>query len=120
MKLDYHFVMTTLIVNYIILQVWKIINGVSPNEIGMRFSESSRRGTIAIIPVLAKGCSQRNQSLYDGSFTVLGARLWNVIPADIKSLKTFLAFKEKLSRFLDTFSDNPLYEDTPAQTLTLW
>ena len=54
MKLDYHFVMTTLIVNYIILQVWKIINGVSPNEIGMRFSESSRQGTIAIIPLLAK------------------------------------------------------------------
>ena len=65
------------------------------------------------------GDSQRNQSLYDGSFAVLGAQLRNMIPSDIKSLKTFLAFKEKLSRFLDTFPDNPLYGDTPAQTLTL-
>ena len=39
---------------YIILQVWKILNGVSPNDIGMRFSESSRRGTIAIIPHLQR------------------------------------------------------------------
>ena len=91
-----------------VLQVWKILNGVTPNDIRMKFySESSRRGTIAIIPPLVKGYSQRNQSLYDGSFTVLGARLWNVIPSDIKSLKTFLAFKEKLSRFLDTFLTTP-------------
>ena len=92
---------------YIILQVWKILNGVSPNDIGMKFRETSRKGIIAAIPPLVKGCSQRNQSLYDGSFAVLGARLWNLVPAEIKSLKTFLGFKEKLSRFLATFPDNP-------------
>ena len=92
---------------YIMLQVWKIVNGVSPNDIGMEFRESSRRGMIAITPPLVQGSSQRNQSLYDGSFTVLGSRLWNVIPADVKSLKTFLPFKEKLSEFLTTFPDNP-------------
>ena len=82
---------------YIILQVWKILNGISPNDIGMKFRETSRKGTIAAIPPLVKGCSQRNQSLYDGSFAVLGARLWNLVPAEIKSLRTFIAFKEKLS-----------------------
>ena len=92
---------------YIILQVWKILNGVSPNDIGMKFRETSRKGTIAAIPPLVKGCSQRNQSLYYGSFAVLGARLWNLVPAEIKSLRTFIAFKEKLSRFLATFPDNP-------------
>ena len=92
---------------YIILQVWKILNSVSPNDIGMKFRETSRKGTMAAIPPLVKGCSQRNQSLYDGSFAVLGARLWNLMPAEIKSLRTFIAFKEKLSRFLDTFPDNP-------------
>ena len=92
---------------YIILQVWKILNGVSPNDIGMKFRETSRRGIIAVIPPLVKGCSQRNQSLYDGSFAVLGARLWNVVPVDVKSLKTFLSFKEKLSQFLSSFPDNP-------------
>ncbi|KAL5254786.1 hypothetical protein ACHWQZ_G014282 [Mnemiopsis leidyi] len=92
---------------YIILQVWKILRGLSPNDIGMKFRETSRRGTKAITPPLVKGCSQRNQSLYDGSFAVLGARLWNVVPAEIKSLRTFQAFKEKLSQFLATFPDNP-------------
>ena len=92
---------------YIILQVWKILNGVSPNDIDMKFRETSRRGTIAVTPPLVKGCSQRNQSLYDGSFAVLGARLWNIVPVDIKSIRSFLSFKEKLSRFLASFPDNP-------------
>ena len=90
---------------YIILQVWKFLSGVSPNDIGMKFRETSRRGTIT--PPLVNGCSQRNQSPYDGSFAVLGASLWNTVPVDVKSLKKFLLFKEKLSRFLATFPDNP-------------
>ena len=108
---------------YIILQVWKILNGVSPNDIGMKFRETSRRGTIAVTPPLVKGCSQRNQSLYDGSFAVLGARLWNVVPVDVKSLKTFLSFKEKLSEFLASFPDNPPvrgYSCTNSNSLLDW
>ena len=42
---------------YIILQVWKILNGVSPNDIGMKFRE-----TPPLVNV--RGCSQRNQSIY--------------------------------------------------------
>ena len=72
---------------------------------------------------MLKGCSQRNQSLYDGSFAVLGARLWNVVPVDVKSLKTFLSFKEKLSEFLASFPDNPPvrgYSCTNSNSLLDW
>ena len=108
---------------YIILQVWKILNGVSPNDIGMKFRETSRRGTIAVTPPLVKGCSQRNQSLYDSSFAVLGARLWNIVPVDIKPIRSFLSFKEKLSRFLASFPDNPPvrgYSCTNSNSLLDW
>ena len=108
---------------YIILQVWKILNNASPNDVGLKFRETYRHGITAIVPPLVKGCSQRNQSLYDGSFSVLGARLWNVVPAKVKSLKTFLNFKEKLSEFLATFPDTPPvlgYSCTNSNSLIDW
>ena len=92
---------------YIILYVWKILHNVSPNDIGMTFRKSTRNGTVAVVPPLTKGSSQRNQSLYDSSFAVQGPRLWNTIPTHIKALDKFVTFKESLSVFLSRFPDEP-------------
>jgi hypothetical protein len=51
--------------------------------------------------------SQRQQSLYDSSFAVIGPRLWNTIPSDLHNIDDQLLFKVKLTRFLKSFSDNP-------------
>ena len=77
---------TTDMERYIILEVWKILNGESLIDIGMYFRDTSRRGTIAVPALLDKRSSQRNQSLYDGSFVVLRVRVWNVVLAEIKPL----------------------------------
>ena len=74
---------------YIILFVWKILHNVTPNDVGMTFRNSTRNGTVAVVPFLSKGSSQRNQSLYDSSIAVLGPRLWNTVPSTIKSLDKF-------------------------------
>ena len=92
---------------YIILYMWKILHGVSPNDLGIVFRNSSRNGLVAVVPSLKRGSSVRNQSLYDSSFAVMGPRLWNIIPANIKTLDNFLAFKERVSQFSMNFPDQP-------------
>ena len=59
------------------------------------------------IPSLSKSSTQRQQSLYDGSFAVMGPRLWNIIPSDLHLIEDPLLFKAKLSEFLKPFPDNP-------------
>ena len=67
----------------------------------------SRNGIKATIPSFSKSSSQRKQSLYDGSFAVMGPRLWNSIPSDLYLIEDPLLFKAKLSSFLKPFPDNP-------------
>ena len=55
----------------------------------------------------SKSSTQRQQSLYDGSFAVMGPRLWNTIPSDLHLIEDPLLFKAKLSEFLKPFPDNP-------------
>ena len=92
---------------YIILFVWKTLHNITLNDVGMTFRNSTRNGTVAVVPSLTKGSSQRNQSLYDSSFAVLRPRLWNTVPSNIKTLDKFDNFKESLSVFLSKFPDEP-------------
>ena len=79
----------------------------SPNDIDFDFSETFRHGIRANVPSLKKSSSVRNQSLFDASFRVMGARLWNVVPPSLHSLMDPLQFKIKLAAFLNTFPDEP-------------
>ena len=92
---------------YIIIHMWKVLHGQCPNDINVRFCAPSRLGTKAVVPSLSKTSTQRNQSLYDGSFAVMGPRLWNVIPAKLHSIENLTQFKTKLRVFLNEFPDEP-------------
>jgi len=92
---------------YIIIHMWKILHQRCPNDLGIHFSTPSRHGIKATIPSLSKSSTQRQQSLYDGSFAVMGPRLWNIIPSDLHLIEDPLLFKAKLSEFLKPFPDNP-------------
>ena len=92
---------------YIIIHMWKILHQRCPNDLGIIFSTPSRHGIKATIPSLSKSSTQRQQSLYDGSFAVMGPRLWNIIPSDLHLIEDPLLFKAKLSAFLKPFPDNP-------------
>ena len=67
---------------------------------------TSRHGTIAVIPPLAKSSSSSNQTLYDQSFAVQGPKLWNKVPNSAKAAQSFDAFKISLSTFLALIPDN--------------
>ena len=92
---------------YIILQMWKLLHGVSPNDIGIKFQEKNRHGFKADVPKLVRTSLQHNQSLYDASFAVLGPRLWNTIPAYLTRVADFEQFKIQLTNYLFTIPDRP-------------
>ena len=92
---------------YIILQIWKILNNCSPNDVAIEFCQQSRLGIKAKLPPLRKTSKMHHQSMYDNSFAVLGPKLWNAIPGDLTTLTKFDEFKNRLTNFLESFPDNP-------------
>ena len=87
--------------------MWKILHKRVSNDIGIRFQESFRFGTVAAIPPLHRTSSQRAKSLYDSSFAVKGPALWNIIPKHLKSHETLNSFKSNLDIFLKNIPDRP-------------
>ena len=92
---------------YIIIHVFKIINQLAPNDIGMRFYRSPRHGLMCKVPLLAKNSKAKYQSIYDQSFHVTGSRLWNKVAKEVKERKSLNSFKEALTKFVMSFSDHP-------------
>ena len=92
---------------YMIIHMWKLLNGVVPNDIGVQFSSPSRHGVLAKLPGLSRSSSSRNQTIYDNSFAMVGPQLWNLVPASVQSIADPQQFKVELSRFIATFPDKP-------------
>ena len=92
---------------YIIIHMWKILNGKCPNDNHIEFRPLCRFGRPAVLPSLTKGSSVRNQALYDNSFSVVGPQLWNILPRALHSITNLDEFKVKLLDFLRLFPDTP-------------
>jgi hypothetical protein len=92
---------------YIILQMWKLLHCISPNDIGVKFQDKNRHGLKAVVPKLNRTSLQHNQSLYDASFSVHGPRLWNILPAHLTRVTDFTEFKNQLTNYLFTIPDRP-------------
>ena len=91
----------------IILFVWKIKNNIVPNDIHLQFSESTRRsGVKAILKTLPK-IKGKVLTLYEHSFVVRAAKLWNKLPCKISSLDNFNVFQSKLDVYLRKYPDKP-------------
>ena len=82
--------------------------GLVPNDINMEFSTGNDRlGIRAVVPSLHKSSTPRAQSLYDNSFKVKAAQLWNLLPKETKTLESLEAFKASLSTFMGKIVDEP-------------
>ena len=92
---------------YCIIFVYKILHELTPNDLEFEFYESTRHGIRCKIPPLVKNSSAKAQSLYDESFRVRGAKLFNIIPQFIKQKPTLNSFKSTLTKFLLTVEDHP-------------
>ena len=92
---------------FIIIQMWKIINNISPNDLEFTITNNPRRGIKVKVPSMNTSASQRSQSLYDSSFGVMGPRLWNILPKKISLITNKNSFKTSLSKYLERIPDEP-------------
>ena len=96
---------------YAIIYVWKILEGLVPNFDGLLKVHSTlhvRRGRLCIIPPLSRQRSTRMQTLRESSFAVIGPRLFNCLPCELRSYEGNPdGFKNKLDNFLSAVPDKP-------------
>ena len=92
---------------YSIITMYKILHNITPNDLGIIFQTSERRGIHIRIPNIHKDASMKYISQYDSSFPVRGAMLWNTLPPHITAKPTMESFKYSLTTYLRSFPDNP-------------
>ena len=96
---------------YIVMYVWKVINGFAPNfgSEGHELKttgEQSRLGRRCAVPHLTQ--RSRVTTVRDQSFSVMGPRLFNVLPMSLRQFDGSLeAFKSRLDVFLGEVPDRP-------------
>ena len=96
---------------YMAIYIWKIIVGLTPNLDGTRrivIQHSDRRGRTCRIPPVAQTAMARVQTLQEYSLPVLGARLFNCLPAETRGYDGGLdSFKRRVDIFLSSVPDKP-------------
>ena len=96
---------------YIVMYVWKIVSGLAPNFGNQGHElrttgEQSRLGRRCVVPHLTQ--RSRVTTIRDQSFSVMGPRLFNVLPMSLRQFNGSLeAFKLRLDVFLDEVPDKP-------------
>ena len=108
---------------YSIIQVWKILHNIAPNDLNLEFSAPKRNGIKIKLPAISPSASQSAQTLYDRSFSINSSKLWNILPKEVNEAVKLEAFKTKLGSFLESFSDSPLttgYVTLNSNSLLEW
>ena len=99
---------------YIIIYIWKIIEGLVPNfcheehgNSGISWYNHIRLGRKCRIRTVQRGAYQQ---IRYGSLAVQGPRIFNCLPRDIRNLESCSneVFKRRLDTFLQTVPDEPL------------
>ena len=97
---------------YIVIYVWKIIQGIVPNidvePDNVTTTNHIRLGRKCRIPPFPRQASAALKTRIDGSFAVHGPQLFNAIPKEIRNCDgTVLQFKGLLDKFLSRIPDQP-------------
>ena len=91
---------------YIVIQIWKIWKGLTPNDLELAFKDNSRLGPQCVRPNIT-GTSSLD-TLKFNAFSSRGPALFNIIPKDVKvDRKDTQSFKAALDNFLGKFPDTP-------------
>ena len=99
---------------YKIIYVWKALEGMVPNftveDSQIKCQTSLRFGRQCVIPRVTRTATDRIQSLREGSLSVNGPKLFNMLPQKLRNMTNvgLPKFKEKLDKFLSTIPDEPL------------
>ena len=91
---------------YILIYSWKVLHEKVPNDVGLTWCNSMRRGKVAVIPNIPSSVAKINSS-YDQFFKVRAGKLWNCLPKHVNTKQTLVSFKEGLDLFLRDIPDCP-------------
>jgi hypothetical protein len=91
---------------FICVQMYKIYRNLIPNNLQLEFYETSRHGPMCKRRKLVAK-SARVNSLRCNSFSNVGAKLFNILPKQLKDSQTKDSFKRKLDKMLSKLPDRP-------------
>ena len=93
---------------YIIIHVWKILNGKATNDVSLRFYDHIRLGTRCCVQPVHKSAPAYAKSIYENSFAVKGPKLWNTLPRSATCAPSLESFKSRLTSYnMSTYPDQP-------------
>ena len=90
-----------------IMHMWKILHGLTSNDLQMQFTANLRLGNLAKVPSFRKKFSAAHQTLYEISFTVMGTKLWNCLPTKMRAAYKHDSFKRQMTAFMFSVPDKP-------------
>ena len=119
---------------YIIIYVWKILEGLVPNisssSSAIKARANGRIGRRCQVPPISTTSPKAVQSIREASFAVIGPNLFNSLPRYLRDISkeecTVPQFKARLDSFLGTVPDQPLitgytqYRQSETNSLVHW
>ena len=104
---------------YSILMMYKIINGITPNDLDLQWTTNDRRGVRVKIPPIPREAKAKYVTLFDNSFRVRAAMLWNTIPAKLTVKPSMESFKNGLTAYINSLPDRPPIQGSPSRNSLL-
>ena len=98
---------------YRIIYVWKMLENMVPNlsceQNKIKSHTSPRFGRLCVVPTFSRANSSQLRMIREGSLSVHGAQLFNLLPQHLRNLTNvdISVFKKKLDEFLSTVPDEP-------------
>ena len=90
-----------------IIHVWKIKNEVVRNDVGLNFEVNPRTSKLRAVVKPMPKIRGKLLSIYEDSFTIRAAKLYNRVPSNIRDEISLTTFKLKLNKWLFSFPDLP-------------
>ena len=105
----------------IIINVFKIKNQLIPNSFNLTFKEGRRSSAMKAELKPMPKLRGKTLTLYEESFLIKSAKLWNILPGDLTNIQSLTLFKTKLGQFLSKvpYLIIHLFPDTPSHQITL-
>ena len=91
---------------FCIITVWKILNGLHPNQINLNFYTTPRFG-VKCRRQISKAKRLHIRTLHYNSFASIGPALFNTIPKATKEKESLSSFKSSLDKYLQSIPDKP-------------
>ena len=93
---------------YIIIYVWKIIQGLTPNDISLTWHYNDRLGIKVNIP------PHKKNSILKDTLAVTGPKLWNTLPKSATLKQSLVELKADIKDFFAHFPDHPPVKGYPS------